>query len=183
MRRPRIIEICLPLLMVPALNLWAMKQPEMPDNFGTDEWAVTHWEEAVGYLKYVANKETREKLLNLPELLKFDAWENLWKESDPMPTTPANEFRDQYFARIRYANENFAEMLQPGWLTYRGEAYIRLGPPDNIEIYNMLAGYGDLEIWGYWTPYEINLVFQDHTGVGDFYLLNPSELLDHAYFR
>ena len=155
----------------------------MPDNFGTNDWAVANYTEAVGYLKYLADNDVRQKLLSVPENLRLEAWEEFWKGYDPVSSTPENEFRDQYFARIRYANENFNTILQPGWLTDMGEVWIRLGEPNTIEKFTMRASGNDIQVWNYWVPRDVYLVFLDRTGVGDFYLLNTSEMLDEVFFR
>jgi GWxTD domain-containing protein len=59
---------------------------------------------------------------------------NFWLARDPTPGTPANEFRDEYFRRIAYANEHFTTKSGiPGSQTDRGKMYIITGPPDAIE--------------------------------------------------
>ena len=181
MIRPRIPTLLFPLLLLAAVSLWARKQPEMPENFGTDEWAVAHYQEAVGYLKYLTDNKDRQKLLSVPEKLRLEAWGEFWNKLDPVSISPENEYRDAYFARIEHANLNYGTILLPGWLTDRGETYVRLGPPNSIERFTMRAGGKDLEVWSYWTPREVNLVFLDRTGVGDFYLLNPGDMIDQVF--
>lgn len=185
MCRTKAIRFGLPIVLSFVLTgfLWARKKVEMPENFGTNEWAVANYKEAVGYIKYIAKNEVRQQLLSVPENLRLEAWEEFWKGHDPLSSTPENEFRDQYFARIRYANDNFGTILQPGWLTERGEVWIRLGEPKNIEKFTMRAGGNNLEVWNYWAPRDVYLVFMDRSGVGDFYLLNPGEMLDEVFFR
>ena len=185
MSRSPAIRIALPLILSLILtgSIQARKEVVMPENFGTGEWAEVNYKEAVGYLKYVAKNEVRQELLSVPGNLRLEAWEEFWKEHDPVSSTPENEFRDQYFARIRYANENFGNMLQPGWLTDMGEVWIRLGEPNTIEKFTMRASGKDLEIWNYWVPRDAYLVFLDRSGVGDFYLLNMSDMLDEVFFR
>lgn len=58
--------------------------------------------------------------------------DNFWQRRDPEPDTPENEFRDEYYARIKYANENFESGVQ-GWMTDRGLIYILFGKPDKID--------------------------------------------------
>src|ERR1700686_3475546 len=48
---------------------------------------------------------------------------------DPPPDTVENEFKEEHYRRIAYANENFASSV-PGWKTDRGRLYITYGPPD-----------------------------------------------------
>ena len=181
MGAPRILTLLFPLFMLTAVSVWAGKQAEMPENFGTDEWAVAHYVEAVGYLKYLTDNEDRQKLLSVPEKLRLEAWVEFWNKLDPVSVTPENEYRDAYFARIKHANLDYGTILLSGWLTDRGETYIRLGPPNSIERFTMRAGGKDLEVWSYWIPREVNLVFLDRSGVGDFYLLNPGDMIDQVF--
>ena len=45
----------------------------------------------------------------------------------PNPSTPENEFKQSFFERVRYANENYG-VLEPGWRSDRGRLYIKYGP-------------------------------------------------------
>ena len=68
----------------------------------------------------------------------------------PNPESPENEFKEEYYRRIAYANEQYASGI-PGWKTDRGRVYIMYGPPDDIDshpsggMYNrpMSEGGGD----------------------------------------
>jgi len=169
------------ILILLAAPLRAREVPEMPENFGTDQWAVANYEQAVHYLKYLSDEKTRRKMLNAPIRERLEVWQSFWKELDPVPATAENEYQDAYFARIRYANESYSEMLRDGWLTDRGEAYIRLGAPMLIERFPMRSGGKDLEVWNYWSSHDRYLVFMDRTGVGDYLLLNPEEMIDEVF--
>jgi len=57
--------------------------------------------------------------------------ENFWLVRDPTPDTPENEFRDQYYDRVDYANDKFTSGIA-GMRTDRGKMYILNGPPDEI---------------------------------------------------
>src|SRR5579863_5304807 len=58
--------------------------------------------------------------------------EQFWLRRDPTPDTEENEFREEHYRRIAYANDQFASGI-PGWKTDRGRTYIQYGPPDEIE--------------------------------------------------
>src|SRR5262249_22148100 len=58
--------------------------------------------------------------------------ESFWLRRDPTPDTIDNEFKDDHYERIAYANEHFASGI-PGWKTDRGRIYIMYGKPDEIE--------------------------------------------------
>ncbi|MDE3166587.1 MAG: GWxTD domain-containing protein [Acidobacteriota bacterium] len=58
--------------------------------------------------------------------------EQFWQRRDPTPGTPENEFKEEHYRRIAYANQHFADTI-PGWKTDRGRIYITYGPPDEKE--------------------------------------------------
>ncbi len=71
--------------------------------------------------KALSNDEERDQFI-----------EQFWLRRDPTPDTPENEFKEEHYRRIAYANEHFAAGI-PGWKTDRGRIYIIWGPPDQIE--------------------------------------------------
>ena len=58
--------------------------------------------------------------------------QEFWDKRDPDPDSPENEFRDEFFRRIEFANERFIEG-GPGWNTDRGRIFIYLGAPDKTD--------------------------------------------------
>jgi GWxTD domain-containing protein len=58
--------------------------------------------------------------------------EQFWLRRDPTPDTAENEYKEEHYRRIAYANERFSSGI-PGWKTDRGRIYIMYGPPDEIE--------------------------------------------------
>jgi GWxTD domain-containing protein len=82
-------------------------------------YIITDEERAV--FKKLQTDEEREQFI-----------ENFWLRRDPTPDTEENEFKEEHYRRIAYANEHFASGI-PGWKTDRGRIYITFGPPDEIE--------------------------------------------------
>ena len=60
--------------------------------------------------------------------------EQFWLRRDPTPDSIENEFKEEHYRRIAYANEHFASGI-PGWKTDRGRIYITYGPPDENETH------------------------------------------------
>src|SRR3569832_702675 len=58
--------------------------------------------------------------------------EQFWLRRDPTPDSAENEYKEEHYRRIAYANERYASGI-PGWKTDRGRIYITFGPPDEIE--------------------------------------------------
>ena len=71
--------------------------------------------------KQLSNDEERDNFI-----------EAFWQRRDPTPDTEENEYKEEHYARIAYANEHFAAGV-PGWRTDRGRIYIVFGKPDEIE--------------------------------------------------
>ena len=66
--------------------------------------------------------------------------EQFWLRRDPTPDTAENEFKEEHYRRIAYANERYASGI-PGWKSDRGRIYITFGPPDEIESHPSGGSY------------------------------------------
>jgi GWxTD domain-containing protein len=110
----------------PLLVAQAQSAPEaVPSKY--DKWL----KEEVAYI--ITNQERTEfkKLHTDAERDRFI--EQFWERRDPTPGTPENEFKDEHYRRIAYANGRFTISAFPGWKTDRGRIYIEYGPPDEID--------------------------------------------------
>jgi len=87
-------------------------------------------EEDVVYIITDAEKKTFKALQTDDEREQFI--EGFWLRRDPTPDTEENEYREEHYRKIAYANEHYASGI-PGWKTDRGRIYITYGPPDEIE--------------------------------------------------
>ena len=95
--------------------------------------------------------------------------ENFWRRRDPNPDTEENEFREEYYERIAYANEHYASGI-PGWKTDRGRTYITWGKPDSVEAHPSGGSYDrpSYEGGGSTTTYPFETWFYRHLdNVGD----------------
>lgn len=112
--------------------------------------------------------------------------ENFWRRRDPNPDTEENEYREEYYERIAYANEHYASGI-PGWKTDRGRVYIAWGKPDSVESHPSGGAYDrpsyegggstttyPFEIWFYRHLDEVGdgleIEFVDPTGTGEYRL-------------
>jgi len=66
--------------------------------------------------------------------------ESFWERRNPNPGSPENEFKEEYYRRIAYANEHYASGI-PGWKTDRGRIYIMYGPPDENDSHPSGGSY------------------------------------------
>jgi GWxTD domain-containing protein len=95
--------------------------------------------------------------------------ENFWRRRDPEPDTEENEYREEYYERIAYANEHYASGI-PGWKTDRGRIYITFGKPDSVESHPSGGSYDrpSYEGGGSTTTYPFETWFYRHLdNVGD----------------
>src|ERR1700733_13386439 len=84
---------------------------------------------------YIITDEERSAFLQLQTNEEREQFiEAFWQRRDPTPDTVENEFKEEHYRRIAYANERFASGI-PGWKTDRGRIYIIWGPPDEIEAH------------------------------------------------
>jgi len=118
--------------------------------------------------------------------------EQFWLRRSTNPDLPDNEFKEEHYRRIAYANEHYASGI-PGWKTDRGHMYIVWGPPDEIESHPtggtydrpMEEGGGSTSTypfetwrWRYIEGMGENVImeFVDPTGSGEYHLtMDPSE--------
>ena len=90
-------------------------------------WIIT--DEERGAFKQLSNDEEREQFI-----------EQFWLRRDPTPDTAENEYKEEHYRRIAYANEHFAAGVQ-GWRTDRGRIYIVYGKADEIESHPSGGAY------------------------------------------
>jgi GWxTD domain-containing protein len=136
-------------------------------------WIITDQE--MQAFKSLSNDEERDQFI-----------ENFWLRRNPNPDSPENEYREEHYARIAYANEHFAAG-KPGWRTDRGHIYIAFGKPDNIDAHPsggsydrpMEEGGGNtstfpFEIWHYryieGIGDNIDIEFVDSCMCGDYHM-------------
>ena len=142
-------------------------------------WIITDEEKAA--FKRLQTDEEREQFI-----------ENFWLRRDPTPDTVENEFKEEHYRRIAYANERFASGI-PGWKTDRGQIYIKYGPPDEIDDHSSGGFYerppeeggGEtstfpFQIWRYryldGIGNNVMIEFVDTTMSGEFRMtMDPSE--------
>jgi GWxTD domain-containing protein len=90
---------------------------------------------------YIISDEERKAFKNLSNDEEREAFiEQFWLRRNPNPDSPDNEFREEHYRRIAYANEHYAAG-KPGWKTDRGHIYIAFGPPDSIESHPSGGSY------------------------------------------
>jgi GWxTD domain-containing protein len=90
-------------------------------------WIITDEEQKA--FKLLSNDEERDQFI-----------EAFWQRRDPTPDTIENEYKEEHYRRMAYANEHFAAGI-PGWKSDRGRIYIMYGPADEIESHPSGGSY------------------------------------------
>ncbi len=136
-------------------------------------WIIS--DEELSAFKHLSNDLERDQFI-----------ENFWLRRNPNPESPENEYREEHYSRIAYANEHFAAG-KSGWRTDRGHIYIAYGKPDNIDSHPsggsydrpMEEGGGNtstfpFEIWHYryldGIGDNIDIEFVDTCMCGDYHM-------------
>jgi len=131
----------------------------------------------ISKVRYIVTRAEKKVFMEIPQEERAAFMEEFWKRRDPDPGTEENEFKEKYFSRIEEANRLYTAG-RPGWLTDRGEIYILLGPPTNIDKYPMGRGPGGrpTEIWYYgFFP----VIFIDNLGTGDYLRVEDNVIYIH----
>ena len=113
--------------------------------------------------------------------------EAFWRQRDPNPSTPENEFKKEHYRRISYANQWFGrDTPGPGWRTEMGRIYIILGEPKFIDRFDNLSEVWPIIIWFYEAkpelglPSAFNVAFFQKGGAGDYQLYSPVRFGPHS---
>jgi GWxTD domain-containing protein len=135
---------------------------------------------------YIITDEERKAFTSLSNDEERESFiENFWLRRNPNPDSPENEFREEHYRRIAYANEHFAAG-KPGWKTDRGRIYIMWGAADSIDSHPsggmyerpMEEGGGEtstfpFEVWHYryleGIGENVDLEFVDTCQCGDYH--------------
>lgn len=175
--RNAVVSIVADDLPVGALQLRARLLPSggsssSPILIGLSErWILSNFEEILSLLRYAATPDELDSLRLAPPEQRAERWLAFWTRHDPVPSTPENEFLDEYLTRVREANRLFGEQQRAGWLTNRGEVFITLGAPDQVFTTSEI-GPGSRVRWVYDRSlgFEVRLDFVDRSGFGDYEL-------------
>lgn len=152
--------------------------------------AYVDWVDDVDLILTQSEREAWKKLKTDEERDQFIT--EFWRSRDFDPDTQENEFKEEFYERVAYANERFSSG-KPGRLTDRGRIYIKFGKPDSIESHPAGGQYERTSAEGGGStstyPFErwfyrhipnvrsgIELEFVDPTGSGEYRLArNPDE--------
>ncbi len=162
------LAILLSSLLFPGQKL---KEKDLPERY--QEW--------LKHVTYIIRPEEREVFMSLDNDRERDLFiDTFWKQRDPTPGTPQNEYKEEHTRRFIHANQRYGRNTpREGWMTDQGRMYIILGEPASKEIFET-SGIYPAEVWTYYgdrskgLPTQFNLVFFQRSGAGEFKLYSPT---------
>ena len=92
-------------------------------------------------------KDVYKKLKTPEEKMQFI--KIFWARRDPLLRTRENEFKQDFYNRVEYANKNFAEGSNPGWKSAMGQTYVIFGPPSRIDKTAIANSSRAAQLWVY----------------------------------
>lgn len=138
--------------------------------------------------RYIATSSERDQYAKLQNVEgKRDFLLKFWRKRDQDPSTPVNEFKNQFLERVRLSDDRYSTINKRGNKTDRGRVFILYGEPDEIERYPNDMDKKPYEIWRY-NSIEggVVFIFGDISGFSDYQLLHSTkrgELRDEEWAR
>lgn len=163
------------LLLAPGLIFAQAKTSEkdLPQQY-------QEWLKLVAYIIQPVERDVFMKLANGRDRDIFI--DTFWKQRDPTPGTPENEYKDEIIKRFQYVNQQFGRghsTTREGWRTDMGRIYMVLGPPMSIEHFEASQGITPCLSWTYYgdsrkgLPPQFVLLFYQRGGIGEYKLYDP----------
>jgi GWxTD domain-containing protein len=154
------------------LSVQAVKEKDLQPKY-------QDWLKLVSYVILPVEREVFSKLTTDRDRDIFI--ESFWRQRDPTPGTPQNEFKEEHIKRFNYANQYYGRGTpREGWQTDMGRIYIILGPPSSVERFDSMAGLYPAQVWYYYgdqtkkLPTYFSIVFFQRSGSGEFKIYNPT---------
>lgn len=110
--------------------------------------------DAIEKLIYIAKGDELKRLRKAKGEEQALEFQKFWEKRDPTPGTAVNEYYEEYYRRIEYANKTFGSNDR-GWRSDRGMIFVKLGPPDYINRPLNFNEYSDS-----FSPQRVYIVWQ-----------------------
>ncbi|MFQ6032379.1 MAG: GWxTD domain-containing protein, partial [Candidatus Zixiibacteriota bacterium] len=131
------------------------------------EWTLlsmlkNDYQKFIDQLRYAGTDDELKILREAKEAERAQKWLEFWKSKDPTPNTPQNELKDEYYRRLKYANQNFAISNKEGWETDMGMVYIVYGHPDEVEKHPFEVNVRAYQKWYYYKSGTTRDAYKGH---------------------
>jgi GWxTD domain-containing protein len=122
-------------------------------------------------IKYIASSEEKELFKKLTSRGKQEFLINFWQSKDPNPETSANEFMQEHFRRLAYAETNFTGGIDSDM----GRIYVQYGAPVEIKRQFSTTEFSKpVQVWYYALQGTTEFVFVDRSGDGKYVLVHST---------
>jgi len=144
-------------------RFYALSEEELDDIFLKSKYIASGAE--IEQYESLSTTDAKREFLHL-----------FWNKRDQNPSTPRNEYFEDYMKRVDYSNQKFSNIRMPGWKTDRGRVYIKYGPPSEIDRYPNVGNTKPYEIWQY-NDIEggVQFIFGDLIGLSNYQLLHSTK--------
>ncbi len=149
--------------------------------FETSPYAVMPEEEVdrmFQHIEAIASDGDRRRMRNLDDLdTRRRFLMEFWAVRDPNPGTEINEYKDEFYQRLQYADDRYSSAGREGWKTDRGRVLLKYGLPSAIDPHLFDRETKPYEVWQYNNipgQGQAEFIFYDPRGFGDFELLHAT---------
>jgi GWxTD domain-containing protein len=156
------------------LSDWLVKQENKGASNPRSQLSNAQLEKTIAQVSYLLTRQQKKTVRALDRRGKIRFLAHFWKSRDPNPDTPVNEFQQEFYKRVNYANRHFGAYKLEGWQSDRGRILILYGPPDEIERNRFELDYKPYEIWHYDRLGGRICVFADLEGYGIYTLIHST---------
>jgi GWxTD domain-containing protein len=136
--------------------------------------------------RYISSTEEKKIYRSLQPEGKRDFLVRFWQKRDQSQETPRNEYRENYLALAKYANDHFSGFRE-GWKTDMGRVLLVYGQPDEVERFPSSGEARSYQIWRYFDiEGGVEFIFVDLKSGGEFELVHSTarnELQDYSWQR
>lgn len=169
-------------LLLLAIVLTAAVGAAFPGQKAREKDLPPQYQEWLKLVAYILQPVERDVFMKLTNNRDRDIFlEMFWKQRDPTPGTPANEYRDEMIKRFQHVNRFYGRSsVREGWQTDMGRFYTILGPPASIERFESSGFIIPCQAWTYYgdparnLPNLFVLLFFQKGGVGDYKLYDAA---------
>jgi len=131
-------------------------------------------------IKYIATAEEKELFKKLTLRGKQEFLINFWQSKDPNPETAENEFMQEHFKRMAYAEASFTGGIDSDM----GRIYIQYGAPVEIKRQFSTTEFNKpVQIWYYAIQGITEFVFVDRSGDGWYVLVHATHPDEYQNFN
>ena len=145
-------------------------------------------DEEFKYARYILSKEEKEIYTGMTnDEAKRKFLYEMWAKPRSDYSVSGLPFREEYLARVHFANDHYTSVFEPGWHSDRGRVFILYGFPSSLERFPSTQESVPYQIWTYdflKKQSGVKFVFADNAGFNRYELIHSTlsgELQDFSW--